>query len=449
MHTSLEGHRPLTEVTVIGAGLAGCEAALQLASRGAPVVLWEMRPHLTSPAHSTGLFAELVCSNSFKSLDPSSATGSLKTELGLLGSFLLRIAHAASIPAGGALAVDRYRFANLVTKTVEAHPSIRVVRDECIVVPDGHSIIATGPLTSESMANSLFELTGTKGLSFYDAAAPVIDTLTVDTDIAFLQSRYDKGTGADYLNCPMDRDEYEHFISALVGAKRVVHKNFETSELFAGCQPVEEIARKGADSLRFGPMKPVGLTDPRTGRRPWAVVQLRPENASRTAFNMVGFQTNLTFSEQRRVFSLIPGLKDAEFLRYGVMHRNTFVNSPVMLDTTLSLHARPGVRIAGQLNGTEGYLESIAGGVIAGLNCFCAIKELPSLVLPVTSALGSLIAYITNPQTQEFQPMNVNWGLVPELDERVRSKRLRYEAYATRAKNSVSSTLSRHPLFEG
>jgi len=356
MRSSLEGLRGNSEVVVIGAGLAGCEAALQLASRGVRVVLWEMRPLVSSPAHSTSLFAELVCSNSFKSLDPTSASGSLKTELGLMGSFLLRIAHEASIPAGGALAVDRKRFAEIVTETIEGHPSIHVVRDEFREIPGGRSIIATGPLTSESMANALFELTGTRGLSFYDAAAPVLDSLTIDTNVAFLQSRYDKGASADYLNCPMDQEEYEHFIKELVEAKRVIQKDFESRDLFAGCQPVEEIARKGSDSLRYGPMKPVGLTDPRTGTRPWAVVQLRPENSARTAFNMVGFQTNLTFAEQKRVFSLIPGLKDAEFLRYGVMHRNTFINSPEMLDSTLALRSMPHLRIAGQLNGTEGYL---------------------------------------------------------------------------------------------
>lgn len=336
-------------VTVVGGGLAGCECACQLADRGIPVTLHEMRPQTASPAHHTASLAELVCSNSFKSTRPDSAAGLLKEELSRMGSVLVSCARAAAVPAGGALAVDRARFSQLVEEQVAARPSIEVVRGEVRDVPEGPCVIAAGPLCSPALSERLLALVGGDALSFFDAAAPIVDASTLDMDVLFTQSRYGEAGGGDYLNAPLDRDEYEAFIDALVGAERVVLRDFERRDLFQACQPAEEVARTGRDAIRFGAMKPVGLTDPRTGRRPWAAVQLRAENAERSAYNLVGFQTNLTFAEQRRVFRMIPGLENAEFFRYGVMHRNTFVDSPRVLDATFRV---PGtrVRLAGQID---------------------------------------------------------------------------------------------------
>lgn len=433
-------------VTVIGGGLAGTEAALQLASRGCPVRLFEMRPHTTSPAHHTDSLAELVCSNSLKSQDESTAAGQLKRELTAMGSHALAAAHATAVPAGGALAVDRDDFATRLTELVERNPLIELCREEVTELPEGHVIVATGPLTSAGFEDVLSTLVGPGRLAFFDAAAPIVDAETIDRTVIFPASRYGKGGGEDYLNCPLDRQEYERLVGSLVDAQRVHAKDFERRELFAACQPAEEIARSGEDALRYGPLKPVGLTDPRTGMRPWAVVQLRAENRMNTAYNLVGFQTNLTFPEQERVFRMIPGLENAEFLRHGVMHRNTFVDAPRLLDASLALRTLPRVRIAGQLSGTEGYLEAVASGLLAALSTLADIRGLPPLVLPATGAFGALIAYATDPATERYQPMHVNWGIVPPLDTRVKGKRERYAAYAARAQADMSTALAAHPL---
>jgi methylenetetrahydrofolate--tRNA-(uracil-5-)-methyltransferase len=423
----------LDQVTIIGAGIAGSEAAWQIASRGIPVRLLEMRPDVSSPAHHSADFAELVCSNSLKSDDPHTASGLLKRELEALGSVIVAAARATAVPAGAALAVDRAAFSSLVTDVISGHPLMTVTRGEAVDIPGGDVIIATGPLTSDGLQPALSALVGTERLAFFDAAAPIVDASSIDASRVFPASRWDKGGGADYLNCPLDREEYERLVKSLVDARRTHAKDFERRELFQACQPVEEIARTGADALRYGALKPVGLVDPRTGERPWAVVQLRPENRAASAFNLVGFQTNLTFGEQDRVLRLIPGLERAEFLRYGVMHRNTFVDAPRLLTPGLALHAEPRVRIAGQLSGTEGYLEAAATGLIAALDVWTARKNLPPFVLPSTTALGALLAYATDPDTDPYQPMHVNFGLVPPLDMRVSGKQRRYAAYSERA----------------
>lgn len=437
----------LDTVTVVGAGLAGSECALQLARRGVPVRLVEQRPTKSSPAHHTDCFAELVCSNSLKSMRPDSAAGLLKAELERMGSELLACARQAAVPAGGALAVDRARFSQLVGERIEASPLIEVVRREATQVPEGRCVIAAGPLCSDALAKSVGDLVGAESLSFFDAAAPIVDAETIDRSIVFSQSRYEENGVGDYLNCPMDKQEYEAFMEALLGAERVVAKDFEQSDLFCACQPVEEVARTGIDAARYGAMKPVGLTDPRTGRRPWAVVQLRPENAELTSYNLVGFQTNLTWPEQRRVFRMIPGLENAEFFRYGVMHRNSFVDAPRVLDHTFAV---PGttVRLAGQICGTEGYTEAIASGLLAALNSYADLRGLPQVELPRTGALGSLVAYATNPATSPYQPMHVNFGIVPPLEGPRLKKRDRYARYSQRALADLDAYLAtRHDLF--
>lgn len=437
----------LDTVTIVGAGLAGSECALQLARRGVPVRLVEQRPTKSSPAHHTDCFAELVCSNSLKSMRPDSAAGLLKAELERMGSELLACARQAAVPAGGALAVDRTRFSQLVGERIEASPLIEVVRREATQVPEGRCVIAAGPLCSDALAKSVGDLVGAESLSFFDAAAPIVDAETIDRSIVFSQSRYEENGVGDYLNCPMDKQEYEAFMEALLGAERVVAKDFEQSDLFCACQPVEEVARTGIDAARYGAMKPVGLTDPRTGRRPWAVVQLRPENAELTSYNLVGFQTNLTWPEQRRVFRMIPGLENAEFFRYGVMHRNSFVDAPRVLDHTFAV---PGttVRLAGQICGTEGYTEAIASGLLAALNSYADLHGLPQVELPRTGALGSLVAYATNPATSPYQPMHVNFGIVPPLEGPRLKKRDRYARYSQRALADLDAYLAtRHDLF--
>ena len=433
------------EVTVVGGGLAGCECACQLADRGIRVKLYEMRPLTTSPAHHTDRLAELVCSNSLKSLRIDSAAGLLKEELVRMGSVLLGCARRASVPAGGALAVDRERFSVFVEDEIARRSAIDVIREEVQELPSGPCVIAAGPLCSPALSQSVLDRVGGSALSFFDAAAPIVDASTIDRSIVFSQSRYEDPGSGDYLNAPFTKDEYEAFITELVGAERVVLKDFERKDLFQACQPAEEVARTGLDAIRFGAMKPVGLIDPRTGKRPWAAVQLRSENAHRTAYNLVGFQTNLTFSEQKRVFRMIPGLEHAEFFRFGVMHRNTFVDSPHVLDRTFKI---PGsdVRLAGQITGTEGYTEAIASGLFAAINTYADLTDRDALALPVTGAFGSLVAYATDPATENYQPMHVNFGVVPPLgDGKRRSKRDRYAAYSERALSDLDAYIAQRP----
>jgi len=433
-------------VTVIGGGLAGCECALGLARRGVKVRLYEMRPHTMTPAHKGGDFAELVCSNSLKAIRIDSAAGLLKAEIRRMGSALLPLAFEASVPAGGALAVDRGVFSTLVEAAIAAEPNIEVVREEVVELPDeGRVVVAAGPLCSEALSARIERLVGGARLSFFDAAAPIVDAASLNYDKVFAQSRYERGEGADYLNCPMDKEEYERFIDELLGAERAILRDFERGDLFQACQPVEEVARTGRDALRFGAFKPVGIVDPSTGRRPWAVVQLRAENREGSAYNLVGFQTNLTWSEQKRVFRMIPGLEEAEFFRYGVMHRNTFIDAPHCLDGTFALKGDRRIRFAGQITGTEGYTEAIATGMLAALNTYADLNgyELPAL--PGTTALGALMAYATSPDTTGYQPMHVNFGLVPALEVNKRlTKRDRYARYARRALDELEAWCVAH-----
>ena len=437
-----EGTGP--DVTVVGGGLAGCECALQLARRGVRVRLVEQRPVATSPAHHTDGLAELVCSNSLKSMRADSAAGLLKRELHLMGSELVSCALASRVRAGGALAVDRAEFSRRVTEAVESSPLIEVAREEARGIPEGPCVIAAGPLCSDALFGAVLEAAGGHAGSFFDAAAPIVDASTIDRSVAFSQSRYGGEGEGDYLNCPMGREDYEAFWRELVGAERVVARDFEQADLFCACQPVEEVARTGMDSLRFGALKPVGLVDPATGARPWAAVQLRAETSQGTAYNLVGFQTNLTWAEQRRVFRMIPGLGHAEFFRYGVMHRNSFLDSPRVLDATFAL---PGTatRFAGQITGTEGYTEAIASGLLAALNTYAQLSGLAPVSLPATGALGSLVAYATDPATEPYQPMHVNFGLFPPLDPPRRRKRERYAAYSGRALADLSAYLATRP----
>ena len=440
----LDGRNMQDIVTVVGGGLAGSECALQLARRGVRVRLFEQRPEHESPAHHSGDLAELVCSNSLKSTKGDSAAGQLKWELELMGSELLECARLTSVPAGGALAVDRGEFSRCVTARVLSNEKIELVRERVDSIPDGPCVIAAGPLCADALFADIAGRVGGERLSFYDAAAPIVDADSIDRSVVFTQSRYGEQGEGDYLNCPLERDEYESFIEALVSAERVCSKDFEQRDLFCACQPAEEVARTGRDSLRFGAMKPVGLVDPRTGRRPWAAVQLRAENASHTAYNLVGFQTNLTWGEQRRVFRMIPGLEAAEFLRYGVMHRNSFVDSPHALDATFAI---PGtsVRLAGQITGTEGYVEAIASGLLAALNTYAELAGAPVVKLPKTGSLGSLVSYATNPETVDYQPMHVNFGLFPPLENAPRNKEARRAAYVERARADLAAYLSSRP----
>ena len=436
------------EVTVVGAGLAGCEAALQLAHRGVPVRLVEMRPDTPTSVHRTGNVAELVCSNSLKGTTPGSAANGIKEELSCMGSLLLAAAKATAIPAGGALAVDRERFSAEVERMLEESPLITLERREVAQIPAAPAIIATGPLTSDALAACLEEELGGEGLAFYDAAAPIIEAASIDRDIVFAQSRYDKGGQADYLNAPFDKESYEAFVTELVAANRVIDKHFKRRELFAACQPVEEVARTGMDALRYGALKPVGLTDPRTGRRPWAAVQLRAENAQATAYNLVGFQTNLRFGEQERVFRMIPGLENAEFARFGVMHRNTFVDTPHVLTRTLGLPKRPGVHMAGQVTGTEGYLEAVASGLFVALAVYAELAGVEAPCLPKHSFLGALFDYATDPATQDYQPMHVNHGILEPIEPKIRNKTERQLANAKRGLDALEAYVaSRADLF--
>lgn len=434
-------------VNVIGAGLAGCEAAWSLAKNGIAVRLYEMKPEKYTPAHKYSGFAELVCSNSLKAARIESAAGLLKAEMELLGSLTVPCAKENSVEAGGALAVDREKFSDSVTAKIKAEPLIEVIPGEVTSLPEGICIIATGPLTSGGMADTIRELCG-EGLSFYDAAAPIVTYESLDQEKVFFASRYDRGD-ADYINCPMDKEEYLAFYKALIGAERVQLKDFETHpfSVYEGCMPIEVLASRGEDTMRFGPMKPVGITDKRTGRRPYAVVQLRRENREATLFNLVGFQTNLKFGEQKRVFSMIPGLENAEFVRYGVMHRNTFINSPILLNSDFSMRERPEIYFAGQMTGVEGYMESAASGIIAGLACARKLLGKEPLKLPRESMLGALCAYISDPFNDgKFQPMGANMGILPELGTRIRDKKEKYGAYAKRAIDALTKEMERAGL---
>ncbi len=410
------------DVVIIGGGLAGSEAAWQAAEHGAKVTLYEMRPKKETAAHKTSNLAEIVCSNSLGSADPISAPGILKEEMRLLNSLVLRAAELARVPAGSALAVDRDIFAQEVTRTLESHPNIKIIREEIQEIPsDALCIVATGPLTSESLAQALATLTSKKNLAFFDAISPIIDAESIDMDKVFRASRYDKGS-ADYLNCPMDEETYTAFYDALMAGEKVQAKDFEQVPYFEGCIPIEVMAERGKQTLTFGPMKPVGLTDPRTGKRPHAVLQLRAENRYGSCYNMVGFQTKLKYPEQQRVFRMIPGLEQAEFLRLGSIHRNTFVNSPEILRNTLQVKMRGTTFLAGCIIGVEGYVESAASGGLAGINAARALADLPLITPPLATAHGALINYITTSEAKHFQPMNTNFGLFPPLPTRIRDK---------------------------
>ena len=421
-------------VHVIGAGLAGCEAAWQLAQRGIPVVLREMKPEKKTPAHVTGYFAELCCSNSLRAAGLENAVGLLKEELRQLGSLLIRCADETAVPAGGALAVDRHGFSRLVTERVRSHPLITVVPGEVTDLPEGDVVVATGPLTSDALADRLMSVLGGQdsALHFFDAAAPLVSFDSVDMDSGFFASRYDKGT-PDYINCPMDREEYLAFWQELIHAQEAEVHGFEDKNVFEGCMPVEVMARRGVDTLRYGPLKPVGLKDPKTGREPYAVVQLRKDNAAGSVYNIVGFQTHLKFPEQKRVFSMIPALHDAEFVRYGVMHRNTFLDSPRLLDRYYADRRDPLVAFAGQMTGVEGYVESTASGYLAGVSMAAKVKNEPLPEFPRETAIGALAAYISDASVVSFQPMNVNFGILTPLEHRVKGKANKNLAIAQRS----------------
>ena len=412
----------MKEVTVLGAGLAGSECAWQLAKRGIKVRLYEMKPEKMTPAHKSPYFAELVCSNSLRSDELSNAVGLLKAEMRKMGSLIMESADKNRVAAGGALAVDREGFARYITEKLTECDNIEIISEEATDFPDGELVVATGPLTSDALAEKLETLCDSAGLHFYDAVAPIVTLDSVDMDSAFFASRYDKGT-ADYVNCPMDESEYKAFWKELCSAKEAAVHGFDDGGVFEGCMPVEVMARRGEDTLRYGPLKPVGLKDPRTGRENYAVVQLRRDNADGTIYNMVGFQTHLTWGEQKRVFSMIPALKNAEFVRYGVMHRNTYLNSPRLLDKYYRLKAEPRISFAGQMTGVEGYVESAASGMLVGIETAARLLELPPADFPQETAIGALGLYISGGSVGDFQPMNINFGIITPLGYRVKGKR--------------------------
>ena len=432
----------MNKITVIGAGLAGCEAAHKLSSLGFSVRLCEMKPEKRTPAQKSDGFAELVCSNSLKAMRLESAAGLLKEEMRRLGSVTMEAAERTSVAAGGALAVDRELFSEYITEKIKSDPNIEIVTGEVTELPDeGIVIVATGPLTSDALAESLRQKFGGT-LSFFDAVAPIITTDSVDMDRVFMGARYDRGE-ADYINCPMERDEYDAFYDALVSAERAPLHDFDVADpkVYEGCMPIEVMAGRGRDTLRYGPLRPVGLIDPHTGRRPWANIQLRKENAAGTMYNIVGFQTNLKFGEQKRVFSMIPGLENAEFVRYGVMHRDTFMDSPRLLSKSLSLKSEPRLFFAGQFTGVEGYTESAATGILAGINAARFASGEEPLVLPPETMLGALVNYITDESVDNFQPMGANMGILPPLEKKIRHKDERYAALAERAIAGLEAVL--------
>lgn len=429
----------MTKITVIGAGLAGSEAAWQIAKAGLKVELWEMRPEKMTPAHHTPYFGELVCSNSLKADHLGNAAGLLKEEMRKLDSLVIRAGDHHAVPAGQALAVDRDRYAQEITQRLEEHPNVEIRRGEVTDIPEeGIVVIASGPLTSKALSESIQKLLGTNYLYFFDAAAPIVSLDSLNMDIVYRASRYGDEQGeaedeGDYLNCPMSKEEYEAFWGELVKAEPAPVKDFEEGSYFEGCLPVEELASRGKKTLSFGPLKPVGLNDPRTGKRPWAVVQLRQDNSEGTLYNLVGFQTRLKWGEQKRVFSMIPGLEDAEFVRFGVMHRNTFINSPELLKPTLQLKSDPRIFFAGQITGVEGYVESAAMGIIAGLNAVRLAKKEELLVFPEETAHGALTDYITTLVHKNFQPMNINYGILPSLEEKIKDKRVKKHKVSEKA----------------
>ena len=414
-------------INVIGGGLAGCEAAYQIAKRGIKVHLYEMKPSNFSPAHSNKNLAEIVCSNSFKSNSLSNACGLLKEELRLLDSLLIKCADKVKVPAGQALAVDREAFAKLVTEEIKKNENIEIIREEYVKEPekDVITIIATGPLTSEKMSKQIAKITGEDKLYFYDAAAPIVSKDSIDMSIAFFGDRYGKESDNSYINLPFNKEEYLKFYNELINAEVVTLHSFEKKEIFEGCMPIEIMAKRGEDTIRFGPLKPVGFTDPRTGNRPYAIVQLRQDNKKGTLYNLVGFQTNLKFGEQKRVFSMIPGLKNAEFIKYGVMHRNTYINSPNLLDETYNLKANRNIYFAGQISGVEGYVESIASGLISGINAAKKFRNEKEFIMPKETVIGALAEYIST-ENKRFQPMNANFGILPGLEEKIKDKIEKY-----------------------
>lgn len=424
-------------INVIGAGLAGSEAAWQIAKQGINVRLFEMKPHKKTPAHHSDTFAELVCSNSLRSDMLENAVGLLKEELRRLGSLIIECADETRVPAGGALAVDREGFSKAVTDKILKNPLIEVINEEVtILCKDDITIVATGPLTSDKLADEIAKLIGDDRLYFFDAAAPIVRLDSINMDIAFKASRYDKGE-ADYINCPMNKEEYLKFYEALINAETVELKEFEDNRVFEGCMPIETMAKCGVDTIRFGPLKPVGLIDPKTGKESYAIVQLRQDDKAATLYNIVGFQTHLKWGEQKRVFRMIPGLEKAEFERYGVMHRNTFINSPALLDNVYRLKKQPNLFFAGQMTGVEGYVESTASGFVAGINAARQLNGQEDFIFPSSTAIGSLARYISNPGTAKFQPMNVNFGIIDPLNERIRNKKERYRTVANRALETI------------
>ena len=432
----------MEQVTVLGAGLAGSECAWQLARRGIPVRLVEMKPVKMTPAHTSEYFGELVCSNSLRSDELSNAVGLLKAEMRRMGSLIMESADLNRVAAGGALAVDRVGFARTITERLEACGNIEIVHQEATEIPEGTVVIATGPLSSDAIADRIAEKCPASDLHFYDAVAPIVTLESVDLDNAFFASRYDKGT-ADYVNCPMTKEEYLAFVSELVSAKEAPVHGFDDAGVFEGCMPVEVMARRGVDTLRYGPLKPVGLVDPRTGRENYAVVQLRRDNADGTLYNLVGFQTHLTWSEQKRVFSMIPALKDAEFVRYGVMHRNTYLNSPQLLDRYYRLRSEPRIRFAGQMTGVEGYVESAASGMLVGIETAAEVLGYSPVDFPQETAIGALGLYISGGSVGDFQPMNINFGIISPLGYRVKGKRNKNAEISRRSLEIVDKLMER------
>ena len=431
----------MSEINVIGAGLAGCEAAFQIAKRGQKVNLYEMKPKKFSPAHKSSNLCELVCSNSFKADRIENASGLLKEELRRLGSVVLECADKCRVPAGGALAVDREQFSDMVTRKIKENENINLISEEIKSIPkDGINIIATGPLTSESLSEDIKSICG-GNLSFFDAAAPIVTFDSIDREHCYYASRYGRGNAEDYLNCPLNKEQYEEFYNNLVNAERAPIHDFDVKnpKVYEGCMPIEVAAQRGYDTLRYGPMKPVGLRDPRTGERPFAVVQMRRENREGSLYNMVGFQTNLKFGEQRRVFSIIPGLKNLEIVRYGVMHRNTFISSPGTLNADYSMISNGNIFFAGQITGVEGYMESVSSGLVAGINAYRVFNGLAKAVFPKETMIGALSSYISDREVKDFQPMGANFGILPGLEEQIRDKKTRYRALSERSLQILES----------